>query len=68
MKIFRVKNRLKQGTNDILINVLYKEKFLCEVQLAVKSPKASKSKWIECSNMFNHYIYEVGRSLFGPLT
>ena len=37
MKIIRVKNRLKLGTNDILINTIYKEKYLCEVQLAVKS-------------------------------
>ena len=65
LKIIRVKNRLKLGTNDILVNILYKEKFLCEIQLAVK---ATQSKWIQCSNMFSHYIYELGRSLFGPLT
>ena len=65
LKIIRVKNRLKLGTNDILINVLYKNKHLCEIQLAVKS---SQSKFISCSNMFNHYIYELGRTLFGPLT
>ena len=64
-KIYRVKNRLKTGSNDILINVLFKEKYLCEVQLGVN---ASTSKWIKCSNKFNHYIYELGRSLFGPLT
>lgn len=61
----RVKNRLKLGTNDILINILYKKKFLCEIQLAVKS---TQSKFIACSNKFTHYIYELGRTLFGPLT
>jgi hypothetical protein len=65
LKIIRVKNRLKLGTNDILVNILYKEKYLCEIQLAVKS---TTSKFIQCSNMFSHYIYELGRSLFGPLT
>ncbi len=65
IKIIRVKNRLKLGTNDILINILYKNKYLCEIQLAVKS---AQSKFIACSNMFNHYIYELGRTLFGPLT
>lgn len=65
MKIIRVKNRLKLGTNDILINVIYMEKYLCEIQLAVKSVT---SKFIQCSNMFSHYVYELGRTLFGPLT
>jgi len=65
MKIIRVKNRLKLGTNDILINVLYKNKYLCEIQLAVKS---AQSKFISCSNAWNHYIYELGRTIFGPIT
>ena len=65
LKIIRVKNRLKLGTNDILINVLYKDKFLCEIQLAVKS---AQSKFIACSNSWNHYIYELGRTIFGPIT
>lgn len=54
MKIVRVKNRLKQGTKDILINVTFNEKYLCEFQLAVN---AVRSKFIEYSNMFSHYIY-----------
>ena len=29
LKIIRVKNRLKLGTNDILINILYKDTFMC---------------------------------------
>lgn len=65
IKIIRVKNRLKLGTNDILINILFKQKYLCEIQLAVKS---AQNKFIACSNQFNHYIYELGRTLFGPLT
>lgn len=65
LKIIRVKNRLKLGTNDILINILYKDKFLCEIQLAVKS---AQSKFISCSNSWNHYIYELGRTIFGPIT
>ena len=54
LKIIRIKNRLKTGTNDILINIMFKEKFSCEIQLAVKS---ASSKFIQCSNMFSHYIY-----------
>ena len=29
IKMIRVKNRLKLGTNDILINVMFQEKFVC---------------------------------------
>lgn len=54
MKIIRVKNRLKMGTNDILINLIFQEKYLCEVQLAVN---ATSSKFISCSNLFSHYVY-----------
>ena len=28
----------------------------------------SKSKFIQCSNSFSHYIYEMKRSLFGPVS
>lgn len=57
-------NRLNRGTNDILINVRYAN-VLCEVQLAV-NPR--NNTFIEYSNVFNHYIYELTRSLFGPIT
>lgn len=53
-KLYRVKNRLKTGSNDLLINFLFKGKYLCEVQLGVH---VNTSKWIKCSNKFNHYIY-----------
>lgn len=65
IKIIRIKNRLRQGTHDILINIRFKNKFLCEIQLGVNS---KKSKFLSCSNLFSHYIYELGRSQFGPIT
>lgn len=60
----RIKNRLKSGTNDILINVKFNNLILCEVQLAIKS---QSSHFIKCSNLFHHYIYELQRTNFGPL-
>ena len=65
MKIIRIKNRLKLGTNDILINVRFNDEINCEIQLAINS---NKSKFIQCSSSFNHYLYELERSLMGPLT
>ena len=66
LKIIRVKNRLRQGTNDILINIEFNNAVICEIQLEVISK--SKSKFARCSNAFSHYIYEMKRSIFGPIT
>lgn len=52
------------GNKDILINLLYREKVVVEMQLAIKS---EKSKFITCSNNFNHYLYELKRAEFGPI-
>jgi hypothetical protein len=54
MKIIRIKNRLKLGTNDILINVKFNNVLIGEIQLAVSSVK---TEFIKCSYNFNHYIY-----------
>lgn len=48
----------------MLINVHFQNS-ICEVQLAVNS---NHSNFIRCSNQYNHFIYEVKRSIFGPLT
>ena len=64
MRIVRVKNRLGKGTKDILLNFLYNNEILVEMQLAIK---ADKSKFIENSNTFSHYLYELQRAKFGPI-
>ena len=64
IKIIRVKNRLNKGNKDILMNLLYKNEMVVEMQLAIKS---DKSKFIECSYNFNHYLYELKRAQFGPI-
>ena len=46
------------------MNLLYKGEMVVEIQLAIKS---DKSKFIECSYNFNHYLYEVKRAQFGPI-
>ena len=64
LRIVRVKNRLHRGTKDILVNLVYRDTMLIEMQIAINS---SKSNFIDCSDKFNHYIYELQRSKFGPL-
>lgn len=66
MKIIRIKNRLREGTNDILLNVRFNDKIICEIQLEVINK--SKTKFIQCSNAFSHFIYELKRSIFGPIS
>jgi hypothetical protein len=62
--VLRIKNRLNDNNNDIMINLFF-EKMVCEIQLAVQT---NTSKFIECSNNFNHFLYELERSYFGPIT
>lgn len=54
MKIVRIKNRLEKGTKDILINLLYRDKLLIEMQLGVAT---NGSKFIDFSNKYNHVLY-----------
>ncbi len=63
-KIIRIKNRLEQGTQDIMINAKFNNLINCEVQIAVNT---SQSEFMRCSNKINHFIYELERAQFGPL-
>ncbi len=63
-RIIRIKNRLASGNKDILMNIVYKNTMVVEMQLAVKQ---QKSKFIEHSNKFNHYFYELKRAKFGAI-
>lgn len=65
VKIVRVKNRLTQGTHDILINIRFQNLILCEIQLAVK--KNSTNEFLQNSDKFSHYVYELTRTKFGPI-
>ena len=65
MKIVRLKNRLDKGTKDILMNLLYRGEMLVEMQLAIN---VDKSRFLDCSTKFNHYIYELQRAKFGPIS
>jgi len=54
MEMVRVKNRLSQGTKDILINFRYRNSITAEMQLSVDE---DKSNFIKCSDKANHFIY-----------
>lgn len=65
LKIMRIKNRLEKGTKDILINFLYKNMILVEMQLAITT---NRTKFIDFSNKYNHVLYELRRAEFGPIS
>ena len=60
LRIVSVRNRLTYITKDILINLMYKEEIVIEMQLGVKI----ESKFIENSDKMNHLIYELQRGIF----
>jgi hypothetical protein len=63
-KIVRIKDRLNLGTRDILINILFMNLFLCEIQLAVEEYVDSKQVSYDS---FSHFLYELHRSRLGPI-
>ena len=60
IEVVRVKNRLGEGTQDLLLNFVYKntEKcfFICEMQLALSTAQE------EVNDHFNHFLYEQFRA------
>ena len=54
LKIIRIKDRLELGTRDILINIIFMGKILCEIQLAVTEEVDFKQAKYDS---FNHYLY-----------
>ena len=59
-----MRNRLSSVTKDFLINLMYRESVVIEMQLGIKT---DKSRFIECSDKMNHFIYELQRGIIGPL-
>ena len=59
-----MKNKLNTSNRNILMHLFYKNKVIVEMQLVVKQ---EKSKFIDCSNKFAHYLYELSRAKFGPI-
>jgi hypothetical protein len=55
-KIIRIKNRLEQGTHDIMINAKFNDGINCEVQIAVNT---SQSEFMRCSNKINHFSLDL---------
>lgn len=67
MTQIRVKNRLDTPMNDILINCkINKSPIVCEVQLIITNEFLTEKSNI--NDHFNHFLYELERSRFGPFS
>ena len=64
-KIVRVKDRLEQGTRDIMINGQVNRGLVCEIQLSVTNSSDKKQNLLD---NYNHFLYELKRAELGAVT
>jgi hypothetical protein len=63
-KLVKIKNKLNQKGNNILINYMLLNKVQCELQVSIqKMPKKDKNYYA-----MSHFLYELTRGKFGVLT
>jgi hypothetical protein len=67
LKIVRIKNRLDQKENDILVNLFFSNKIQCELQLSFERTDEENSRKVKLYSSYNHFLYEIRRSLLGPI-
>lgn len=60
-----MKDRLNQGTRDIMINAQYGGGLVWEIQLAVTSNVDKKQDMLD---KYNHFLYELKRAKLGPIS
>lgn len=65
LKIIRIKNRLQQQSNDLLINLFFANKVECQLQLSVDNHYHNLDKSV---SSFNHYVYQIIRAELGPIS
>jgi hypothetical protein len=65
LRIIKIKNRMFEKDNDILINLFFKNRTICELQLSIHREENKKEKLY---GEFNHFIYELKRSEFGIIS
>lgn len=60
----RLKNKLDQKDNNILINYMFLGKVQCELQLSIQEMKNKEKNYYN----FSHFVYELTRGKFGAIT
>jgi hypothetical protein len=62
-KIVRIKNKLDDPANNIMINYLFMGKVQCELQLSIQEAKGKEKNYY----IFSHLLYELLRGKFGSI-
>ena len=62
-KIVRIKNKLDDPANNIMINYLFMGRVQCELQLSTQEAKGKQKNYFT----FSHFVYELTRGMFGPV-
>lgn len=60
----RLKNKLNQKDNNVLINYMFLGRVQCELQLSVQQTKGKAKDYYN----FNHFLYQLIRGKFGAIT
>ena len=63
-KLVRVKNKLNQKDNNVLVNYLLFNKVQCELQISIQNMKGKEKNYYN----YCHFLYELTRGKFGVLT
>jgi hypothetical protein len=62
-KLVRIKNKLDDPSNNIIVNYLFMGKVQCELQLSIQEAKGKEKNYY----IFSHFVYELTRGKFGPI-
>ena len=62
-KLVRIKNKLDDPANNILINYLFMGKVQCELQLSIQEARGKEKNYYT----FSHFVYELTRGRFGSI-
>jgi hypothetical protein len=63
-RLIRIKDKLDDKDNNIIVNYLFMGKVECELQLSIQElNKKEKHNYT-----FSHFLYELTRGMFGPIS
>jgi hypothetical protein len=62
-KLVRVKNKLDEPANNIMVNYLFMGRVQCELQLSIQEVKGKEKNYYT----FSHFVYELTRGNFGSV-
>jgi hypothetical protein len=62
-KLVRIKNKLDDPANNIMVNYLFMGKIQCELQLSIQEAQGKEKHYYNMS----HFVYELVRGKFGSI-